>query len=56
MLNKMEKRRRYKNISSDTGRMNYRRLNNELSRETEKAKKLWWENECSELEELNKKG
>ena len=56
MLNKMEKRRRYKNISSDTGRMNYRKLNNDLRRETEKAKELWWEKECSELEGLNRKG
>ena len=56
MLNKMEERRRYKNINSDTGRMNYRRLNNEFRRETEKAKELWWENESSELEELNRKG
>src|ERR1044072_5406888 len=33
-----------------------RQLNNELRRETEKAKEKWWEKECKELEELDGRG
>ena len=31
-------------------------MNNELRRETERAKEKWWENECKELEELDGRG
>ena len=31
-------------------------LNNELRRETDSARDKWWQNECNELEELEKKG
>ena len=31
-------------------------MNNELRRETEKAKAVWWERECEELEQLEKRG
>ena len=33
----------------------YRRLNNELRRETDQARERWWENECNELEELDRR-
>src|SRR6476661_10262092 len=33
----------------------YRRLNNELGRETDQARERWWENECNELEELDRR-
>ena len=33
----------------------YRRLNNELRRDTDQARERWWENECNELEELDRR-
>jgi len=56
MLDKMEERRRWKNVNSDVGRRKYKELHNALRRETESARKAWWEKECEEMEQLNKKG
>lgn len=56
MLDKMEERRRYKNVNTDVGRQMYRSLNNELRRETNKAREAWWESECKEMEELGRRG
>src|SRR6476661_2045307 len=33
----------------------YRRLNNELRRETDQARERWWENECNEVKELDRR-
>ena len=33
----------------------YRRLYDELRRETDQARERWWENECNELEELDRR-
>src|SRR5271170_5841313 len=35
---------------------NYKWLNNQLWRETEKAREDWWREECRELEDLDKRG
>ena len=56
MLEKMEERRKWKAVNTDEGRRKYRQLNNELRRETEKAKEAWWEEECKELEMLDRIG
>ena len=40
MLHKMSQRRKWKSINSEEGRKKYRQLNNELKRETEKAKEM----------------
>ena len=34
----------------------YRRLNNKLRRTTEAAREKWWDEKCTELEELQQKG
>ena len=34
----------------------YRKLNNQLRRETESAREKWWKEQCSELEVLERKG
>ena len=34
----------------------YRRLNNDMRRETDKARKKWWEEQCDEIEDLQKQG
>ena len=39
MISKMDERRKRKNVNTEEGRRNYRRLRNELKRATEKAKK-----------------
>ena len=56
MIDKMEERRRYKNVNTEAGRQRYRSLNNELRRETDRAKEAWWENECREIEDLGRRG
>ena len=56
MINKMEERRKWKNTNTPEGKENYRRLNNELRRETDKAKENWWSDQCKELEELDHRG
>jgi hypothetical protein len=45
-----------KSKNTEHGKKMYRKLNNALRMETEKAKEKWWETECRELEELNNRG
>jgi endonuclease/exonuclease/phosphatase family metal-dependent hydrolase len=56
MLEKMEERRQWKNVTTEQGRKAYRRLNNELKRETEKAREQWWKETCNKITDLEKKG
>ena len=56
MLEKMDERRRWKNVNTPEGRFNYNKMNNELRRVTDKAREDWWDSECKELEEAEKKG
>ena len=49
MINKMDERRKWKNINTEEGRWNYRRLRNELKRVTEKAKKEYLEKHVQRL-------
>jgi hypothetical protein len=44
MISKMDERRKWKNVNTEEGRRNYRRLRNELKRVTEKAKTVYLEN------------
>ena len=41
MLKKMEERRKWKNVENREGKLMYRKLNNELRRETEYAREKW---------------
>ena len=56
MLDKMDERRNWKSINTEEGKAKYRKLNNELRRETDSAKRQWWNIKCKELEELDRKG
>ena len=56
MLETMKERRKWKSRNTEMGKKKYRQLNNELRRDTEKAKAIWWENECKELEDLDRRG
>ena len=49
MISKMDKRRKWKNVNTEEGRGNYRRLRNELKRATEK-------NPCTEIMEFHRTG
>ncbi|KAL1447481.1 hypothetical protein WDU94_000604, partial [Cyamophila willieti] len=54
MLDKMEERRKWKSDNTANGRKQYKRLNNELRRETDKAREKWMEKQCEKIEELEK--
>jgi len=43
-------------VNSEEGHTRYRALNNQLRRETDNAKEKWWDEQCTELEEMNKMG
>ena len=44
MISKMDERRNWKNVNTEEGRKNYRRLRNELKRDTDNAEKEYLEN------------
>ena len=52
----MEERRTWKNINTEEAKRNYRKLNNELRGETNKAKEEWTKQKCEEIDELERKG
>uniref|UniRef100_A0A8D8WNZ2 Craniofacial development protein 2 n=1 Tax=Cacopsylla melanoneura TaxID=428564 RepID=A0A8D8WNZ2_9HEMI len=54
MLEKMEQRRQWKNVNTDEGRKQYKKMNNELRRETDKAREQWMQKQCERIEELEK--
>ena len=56
MLETMKERRKWKSRNTEMGKKKYRQLKNELRRDTEKAKAIWWESECKELEDLDRRG
>jgi len=56
MISKMDERRKLKNVSTEEGRRNYKRLRNELKRASEKAKKEYLENTCTEIAEFHRTG
>ena len=56
MISKMDERRKWKNVNTEEGRRNYRRLRNELKRATEKAKTEYLENACTEIMEFHRIG
>ena len=56
MISKMDERRKWKNFNTEEGRRKYRRLRNELKRATEKAKKGYLENACTEIMGFHRTG
>jgi len=47
MIGIMDDRRKWKNVNTEEGRRNYRRLRKELKRAIEKVKKEYLENTCT---------
>ena len=56
MISKMDEQRKWKNVNTEEGRKNYRRLRNELKRATEKAKKEYLENTWKDNMEFHRTG
>lgn len=56
MTRKMDERRMWKGQNSEKARREYRRLNNELRRATDKARQDWWDTQCSVIEEHHLRG
>ena len=56
MIEKMDERRKWKTVNTEEGRKMYRKLNNLLRRETDKAKDKWLDEQCKEIEQLDKRG
>ena len=56
MLEKIEERRKWKNINTEEAKRKYRKLNNELRRETNKAKEECMKQKCEELQKLERRG
>jgi len=54
MISKMDERRKWKNVNTEEGRRNYRRLRNELKRATEKDRKEYLENIYNEIMEMQR--
>ena len=56
MIRKMEERRKWKNVNTNKGRQTYRKLNDDLKRQTKEARENWWKNQCDDIENMNRKG
>jgi hypothetical protein len=54
MISKMNERRKWKNVNTEEGRRNYRRLRNELKIATENAKTEYLEDACTEIMEFHR--
>ena len=56
MISEMGERMKWKNVNNEEGRRNYRRLRNELKRDTETAKNEYLENIRNEIIEFQRTG
>jgi len=56
MTDIMNERRKWKALYSEEGRKNYKSINNQLHRATDKAREMWWKEQCNETEKLDKQG
>ena len=56
MISKMDERMKWKNVSTEEGRKNYRRVRNELKRATDNAQKEYLEKTRNEFMEFQRTG
>jgi type I site-specific restriction endonuclease len=54
MMDKIDERRKWKNVNTEEGKKKYRRLRNELKRATDSAKKEYLDNICNEITEFQR--
>ena len=55
-ISKMDERTKWKNVNTEEGRRNYRRMRSELKRAKEKARKEYLGNGCTEIMEFHRTG
>src|SRR6476469_11207110 len=55
IMEKMQERRKWKNKNTEEGTRTYRRLNNELRRETDQESERWWENLVQRVRRIRSK-
>src|SRR6218665_4144145 len=55
MIQEMGERRKWKHKRTDEAKSEYQRLNNKQRKTTDKAREIWWEEQCEDLEELQAK-
>ena len=56
MIREMDERRKWKNVSTENAVKKYKQLENELRRETDKAKENWRMKLCQNLDKQDSKG
>ena len=56
MVDMMEERRKWKNNNSESGKRMYKKCNNKLRRITDKARGNWLNEQCREMEEMERRG
>src|ERR1043165_900868 len=56
MVKDMEERRKWKHQNTEKAKKEYKRLNNQLRKTTNKAREEWWKERCTELEILQEQG
>jgi hypothetical protein len=56
LISKIDEKRKWKNVNTDEGRKNYRKLRNEFKRTTDNAKKEYVEKICNEIMEFQRRG
>ena len=56
MIHEMEAKRKWKHQSTEKAKSDYKRLNNQLRKTTDKAREQWWEEQCDNLEKLQRDG
>jgi hypothetical protein len=56
MVSKMDERRKWRSVNNEEGKKNYRRLNNELRRATDKTKLEYLESKCDKITEMQRTG
>jgi hypothetical protein len=56
MISKMDERRKWKSANDEERRKNYRILNNELRKATDKAKLEYLESKCDDIMKLQRAG
>ena len=50
----MNERLKWKAVHTEKGRKKYKSINNQLRRATDKAREIWWKEQCDEMEKLDK--
>ena len=50
VIQTMNERRKWKAVHTEEDRKKYKSINNQLCRATDKAREMWWKEQCDEIE------